>query len=167
MTASVASPNSGRTIAVSDYGEALATIAVPNTGSFSTYRTVQVSVTLTNGYHPLKLTFNGDGQNIDWIAFATAGATPTPTPSVGTPTSTPTPGTGGASFTAAPLSAAHGSAVTFALPRRPARRSASAWWSFDAQAHLNTWNSRATNPTFFYPSAGTFSPLMKVTYTDG
>ena len=41
------------------------------------------------------------------------------------------------------------------------------WWSFDAPAHLNTWNSRATNPTFFYPSAGTFSPLVKITYTDG
>ena len=43
----------------------------------------------------------------------------------------------------------------------------SAWWSFDAPAHLNTWNSRAINPTFYYPSAGTFSPLVKVTYTDG
>ncbi len=95
MTARVASPNSGRTIAVSVVGEALATIAVPNTGSFSTYRTVSIPVTLTSGYHALKLTFTGDGQNIDWIAFAPAGVTTTPTP-----TPTPTPGAGGASFVA-------------------------------------------------------------------
>jgi hypothetical protein len=32
---------------------------------------------------------------------------------------------------------------------------------------MNTWNSRDTNPTFYYPATGTFSPLAKVTYTDG
>ncbi len=168
MTARVASPNSGRTIAVSAFDETLPTIAVPNTGSFSTYRTVSVPVTLSFGYHELKLTFSGDGQNLDWIAFEQAGAgtpTPTPTPSVSTPT--PTPGAGGASFTAAPLVAAHGSAVTFALSPAAGKTVAAAWWSFDAPAHLNTWNSRAINPTFFYPAAGTFSPLVKITYTDG
>jgi hypothetical protein len=172
MTARVASPNSGRTIAVSSFLETIPTIAVPNTGSFSTYRTVSVPVTLSFGYHELKLTFSGDGQNLDWIAFEQAGAgtpTPTLTPSVSTPTPTPTPtpGAGGASFTAAPLSAAHGSAVTFALSPAVGKTVASAWWSFDAPAHLNTWNSRATNPTFFYPAAGSFSPLVKITYTDG
>jgi len=168
MSARVASPNSGRTIAVSTSGETLATIAVPNTGSFSTYRTVTVPVTLSSGYHALKLTFAGDGQNLDWIAFAPAGVgTPTPTPSVEAPTPTPTPAAGGASFTAAPLSAPKGSAVTFALSPAAGKTVASAWWSFDAPAHLNTWNSRAINPTFFYPAAGTYSPLVKITYTDG
>ena len=168
MSARVASPNSGRTIAVSAFGETLATIAVPKTGSFSTYRTVTVPVTLSSGYHPLKLTFQGDGQNLDWIAFSTSGGatpTPTPTPSIATPTPTPVAGAG--SFTATPLSAAKGSAVKFTLVPASGKTVKAAWWSFDAPAHLNTWNSRATNPTFFYPSAGTFSPLVKITYTDG
>ena len=43
----------------------------------------------------------------------------------------------------------------------------SAWWSFDAPAHLNTWNSRATTRRSSTRRAGTFSPLVKVTYTDG
>lgn len=156
MTARVASPNSGRTIVLSVFGETLATVAVPNTGSFSTYRTVSVPVTLTSGYHPLRLTFQGDGQNIDWIAFAAGGVTtPTPVPS------------GGASFVAEPTTAPHGSAVKFTLTPATGKSISAAWWSFDAPAHLNTWNSRAVDPTFFYPAAGTFSPLVKITYTDG
>ncbi len=168
MTARVASPYSGRTIAVSRFGEALGTIAVPNTGSFSTYRTVSVPITLTSGFHPLRLTFAGDGQNLDWIAFAkSGGATPTPTPTPSITTPTPTPVAGAGSFTAAPLSAPKGSAVRFTLAPAGGKTVKAAWWSFDAPAHLNTWNSRATNPTFFYPAAGTFSPLVKITYTDG
>ena len=156
MTARVASPNSGRTIAVSAFGETLATIAVPKTGSFSTYRTVTVPVTLSSGYHPLRLTFTGDGQNLDWIAFATGPAvTPTPEPS------------GGASFAVVPATAPHGTAVKFTVTPAAGKTIQSAWWSFDADIHLNTWNSRAVNPTFFYPAKGTFSPLVKLTYTDG
>gem|GEM_PF-905623 len=170
MSVRVASPNSGRTIAVSSFGETFPTIAVPNTGSYSTYRTVQVPVTLSSGFHDLKLTFTGDGQNIDWIAFAPAGTgtpTPTPTPSVSTPTPTPTPAAGAGSFTAAPLSAPKGSAVKFTLVPAAGKSVASAWWSFDAPAHLNAWNSRALSPTFYYPAKGTFSPLVKIAYTDG
>jgi hypothetical protein len=169
MSVRVASPNSGRTITVSVPGETLATVAVPNTGSFSTYRTVTVPVTLSSYYHAVKLTFAGDGQNLDWIAFAKSGATPTPTPtpSVATPTPTPTPVAGGASFTAAPLSAPKGSAVKFTLAPASGKTVSAAWWSFDAPAHLNTWNSRSVNPTFFYPAAGTFSPLVKITSADG
>ncbi len=74
---------------------------------------------------------------------------------------------GGASFTAAPLTAPHGSAVKFTVTPASGKSIGSVLWSFDAPAHLNTWNSRAVNPTFFYPSAGTFSPLVKLTYTDG
>ena len=43
----------------------------------------------------------------------------------------------------------------------------SAWWSFDAPAHLNTWNSRTINPTFYYPTPGTYSPRVELKYTDG
>ncbi|ACL16677.1 periplasmic copper-binding [Methanosphaerula palustris E1-9c] len=157
MSVRVASPNSGRSIVLSD-PETLATVAVPNTGSFDTYRTVSVPVTLTSGYHLLKFTFSGDGQNLDWIAFAPAGVT----------TPTPTPGPSGeASFVAVPATAPHGSAVKFTVTPATGKSISSALWSFDAPAHLNTWNSGAVNPTFFYPAAGTFSPLVKITYTDG
>jgi hypothetical protein len=163
MTARVASPNTGRTIAVSVDGTLINTIAVPNTGSFSAFQTVQVMApfSFSAGTHTLKLAFQGDGQNLDWIAFGTGGTTP-PT----TTTTTPVP-SGGASFTAAPLTASHGSAVKFTVTPASGKSISAAWWSFDAPAHLNTWNSRAVNPTFFYPSAGTFSPLVKLTYTDG
>jgi hypothetical protein len=57
--------------------------------------------------------------------------------------------------------------VKFTLTPAGGKSISAAWWSFDAPAHLNTWNSRAVNPTFFYPSAGTFSPQVKLTYTDG
>ena len=73
----------------------------------------------------------------------------------------------GASFTAAPVTAANGSAVRFTLTPVSGKTVKAAWWSFDAPAHLNTWNSRATNPTFYYPAAGSYSPLVKLTYTDG
>jgi hypothetical protein len=32
---------------------------------------------------------------------------------------------------------------------------------------MNTWNSRTINPTFYYPKAGTYSPYVELTYTDG
>jgi hypothetical protein len=93
----------------------------------------------------------------------TAGGTGTPTP---TPTPTPLP-SGGSSFTAVPTTAPHGSAVKFTVTPASGKSISAAWWSFDAPAHLDSWNSRATSPTFYYPSAGTFSPLVKLTYTDG
>ncbi|MEN6342135.1 MAG: carbohydrate-binding protein [Methanospirillum sp.] len=161
MSARVASPNSGRKFAVVVDGADTSTVTVPNTGSFEAFLTVEIPVPLAAGQHTLKLVFAGDGQNLDWIAFGV----PT-TPTV-TSTPTPTPTAGGASFTAAPLTAPHGAAVKFTLTPASGKSIGSAWWSFDAPAHLNTWNSRATNPTFFYPAAGTFSPLVKITYTDG
>ncbi len=160
MTARVASPNAGRSFAVQVDGAPAATVAVPHTGSFSAWRTVQVPVTVPAGTHTIRLTFHGDGQNLDWIAFAKGGTVTTPTP-------TSTPGASGASFAAAPLSAPKGAAVKFAVTPPAGKTIRSAWWSFDAPAHLNTWNSRATNPTFYYPQKGTFSPLVRLTYTDG
>ncbi len=190
MALRVASPHSYRNVAVLvDDGWQEMWVLVPNTGSFERFATavewstrtrpsagVTATMTpaptatggftfgknpvhLTAGTHTLKLAFSGDGQNLDWIAFAPVGVT--------TPTPTPTPGAGGASFAAAPLTSPKGSAVKFSLTPAAGKTIASAWWSFDAPAHLNTWNSRATNPTFFYPRAGTFSPLVKITYRDG
>ncbi|MEN6342660.1 MAG: carbohydrate-binding protein [Methanospirillum sp.] len=162
LAARVASPNSGRTIAVSIDGSLLTTIAVPNTGSYERWATTpSVPVALAAGNHTLKLAFSGDGQNIDYVAFDPS------TPPTVTATPTPTPEPSGANFTAVPTTAAHGSAVKFTVTPASGKSISAAWWSFDAPAHLNTWNSRATNPTFFYPAAGTFSPLVKITYTDG
>ncbi len=94
MAVRVASANSGRTAALSVDGSPAATITVPNTGSFSMFMTVEAPVFLEAGTHTLKLTFAGDGQNLDWIAFASGGVTPTPTVTVtptATVTETPTP----------------------------------------------------------------------------
>jgi hypothetical protein len=159
LTARVASPNSGRTILVLVDGASVATIGVPRTGSFSTWQTTSVQVPLASGQHTLRLMFTGDGQNIDWIAFSAEGTTPPIT-------TTPVP-SGGASFAAVPTTAPKGGAVKFTLVPASGKAIRSAWWSFDAPAHLNTWNSRTTNPTFYYPAKGTFSPLVKITYADG
>ena len=51
-----------------------ATITIPNTGSFASFRTVSVPVTLAAGTHTLGPAFTGDGQNLDSIAFVPAHA---------------------------------------------------------------------------------------------
>jgi hypothetical protein len=68
--------------------------------------------------------------------------------------------------TAALVTAPHGSAVKFAITPAAGKTIRSAWWSFDAPAHLATGNSRATNPTFYHSAAGTCSPFVEITYTD-
>ncbi len=158
MKARVANPNVPRTAVLSVDGVQTATITVPTTGSYGKFTTVSVPVTLSAGTRTLKLTFSGDGQNLNWFEFAT-GTTPTPTPT--------TPGPSGASFVAVPTTSPHGSAVKFTVTPADGRTISAAWWTFDSVAHYATWNSRAINPTFFYPSAGTFSPLVNLTYSDG
>ncbi len=83
LTARVASPNSGRTIALAVDDATGATIAVPTTGSFAKFTTVTVPITLTAGTHTLRLTFSGDGQNLNWLEFFTGTVTPTPMPTTG------------------------------------------------------------------------------------
>ena len=89
------------------------------------------------------------------------------TPSAPVVTATTQAPSGSADMTVAPTTARKGAAVTFTVTPTAGKTIKAAWWSFDATSHMNTWNSRATNPTFFYPATGTFSPLVKVTYTDG
>ncbi len=156
LSARVASPDGGRKISFSVDGVPMATIAVPKTGSFVKFTTVQVPVTLHTGSCVLKLSFSGERQNINWIEFV-PGTITTPT----------VPAQEKASFTAAPLTASRGTAVKFALTPAAGKTIRAVWWSFDAPDHLDTWNSRNINPTFFYPKKGTFSPYVKITYTDG
>jgi len=75
----VSSPNSGRTMGISVDGTPVATIPVPNTGSFTTYTNVVFPVALQSGTHTLKVTFQGDGQNFDWFEFGSAQISPTAT----------------------------------------------------------------------------------------
>ena len=82
-------------------------------------------------------------------------------------TATTQASSGSADMTVAPATARKGTAVKFTVTPTAGKTIKSVWWSFDATSHMNTWNSRATNPTFFYPATGTFSPLVKVTYSDG
>ena len=130
---------------------------MPNTGGWTRFATVNVPVALTAGTHVLKLTFQGDGLNVNYLEFVQGTVT--------TPTTRPPSGT--ASFAAAPLSAPKGTAVKFTLTPKAGKTVRSAWWTFDKVGHYGTWNSRSINPTFYYPAAGTYTPLVKITYTDG
>ncbi len=140
-------------------GVKVGTARIGGTGSFGAFRMFAFSMTLPAGAHQIKLAFPSTRLNLDYVEFAPGAGTTQPTV-----TTTPSDA---ASFTAAPLSASKGTAVKFTLTPKTGKTVRSAWWSFDATNHLNTWNSRDTNPTFFYPAKGTFSPLVKITYTDG
>ncbi|MEN6342514.1 MAG: PKD domain-containing protein, partial [Methanospirillum sp.] len=155
----VANPGSAVPVSVRVNGGARV-LTVPATGSFGAWQTATLAdVPLAAGRNTVRVETGRAGSfNLDYLEFATG----TPTPTV---TATPT-GAAGASFTASPLSASKGTAVKFTLSPAAGKTVKSAWWSFDAPAHLTTWNSRATNPTFFYPAAGSFSPYVKIVYTD-
>ncbi len=133
-------------------------LTVPATGSFGAWQTVTLpGVPLDAGRNTVRVeTGRASSFNLDYLEFST-----------GAVVTTTTPGPAGASFTAAPLLAPRGAAVKFTVTPAAGKTIRSAWWSFDAPAHLSTWNSRNVNPTFFYPRAGTFSPLVKLTYADG
>ena len=104
MTARVASPTGGQSVelsidVLSIMDSSLMRVNTPDTGSYTTFKTVSIPVPiyLAAGTHTLKLTFFGDGQNIDWIEFSPQEiGTPTPTPTLivavpggaGTPTDT-------------------------------------------------------------------------------
>lgn len=78
-----------------------------------------------------------------------------------------TPPTTGASFTITPATPHVGDQVRFRVTPATGKTIQSTWWTFDADKHHDTWNSRERNPSFFYAVKGTFSPLVTITYTDG
>ncbi|MEN6517194.1 MAG: carbohydrate-binding protein, partial [Methanospirillum sp.] len=153
-----ANPDTGnKAIDVYVDGTKVGTAQIGATGSFGTFKKFAFTMTLPAGKHQIKLAFPSQRLNLDYIEFTANGGT----------TTTTTTAPSGGSFVAVPTTAAHGSAVKFTVTPATGKTISAAWWSFDATAHMETWNSRAVNPTFFYPSAGTFSPLVKLTYTDG
>ncbi len=84
---------------------------------------------------------------------------------------------GGAYFIAIPDVLKVGNKISFTLIPASGKKVAagtgyfdqSVWWSFDADDHLKTWNSRLRNPNFYYPrwASGFQSPLVEIKYTDG
>ncbi|ACL17144.1 Carbohydrate binding family 6 [Methanosphaerula palustris E1-9c] len=91
-TFNVGSWEAGRTITISDNdGDAVGTVNVPNTGNDHTYQSVPVTLNLGAGTHVLKLTFNGNHQNIDYIDFSTSVTPTTTATTVPTTTVTVTP----------------------------------------------------------------------------
>lgn len=81
----------GKRISVSVDGQAVGTVNVPNTGSYEAFQTVSVPLQMTAGTHVVRLTYLGDGQNIDWFEVISGEPTVEPTATVnGTPTVEPT-----------------------------------------------------------------------------
>ena len=160
----IANPGAAKTVTVSVNG-APRSLTIPATGSFGNWQTVTLTgVSLNAGRNIVKVDMGTAASfNFDYMDFtATQPVTPVITTTV-TPT---TPSSGSGNFVAVPTTARKGAAVKFTVAASPGKTIKSVWWSFDADKHLNTWNSRNTNPTFFYPAIGTFSPLVKITYTD-
>ncbi len=144
-------------------GTKAGTAQIGTTGSFSTFKLSTFQITFpTAGTHQIKLAFPSERLNIDYVEFATGGTVITTTTTPTTP-----PVTGSANFVAVPTTATHGSAFKFTVTPKTGKTISSAWWSFDAPAHLNTWNSRTINPTFYYTTPGTYSPRVELKYTDG
>ncbi len=152
-----------------------------NDGTIDSTKQNPSAVYADDGIFTVNLTVTGPNGTDSEVkpGYITVGnATPTPTTTTTTPTTTivpttttttaPTNGTsGGAGFTAEPVLSPKGNAVKFTVTPAAGKTVQAAWWSFDAPDHLETWNSRNINPTFFYPRAGCFSPLVRLTYTDG
>jgi len=140
-------------------GTKIGTVQIGKTGAFTTFKNFATTLTFpTAGKHQIRLAFPASRVNVNYIDFASGG----------TVTTTTTTGpTGGANFVSVPTTAKRGSAFKFTVTPAAGKTIKAAWWSFDAPAHLKTWNSRNVNPTFFYPWPGTYSPLVRLTYTDG
>ncbi|MEN6341784.1 MAG: carbohydrate-binding protein [Methanospirillum sp.] len=79
----VASPNSDTSFKLSVDGTDVATVSVPNTGSWDTYNEVKKPVTLTAGKHVLRITTTGF-HNICCMKFSSTGTVTTTTTPTGT-----------------------------------------------------------------------------------
>lgn len=176
INARYTNPSGTKAVTIRVDGAPTATLSLPGTGSWSTWRTSTSSVfTLPTGRHVVTIEMGTSASfNLDYYDFQRVDGpittTMAPTTSV-TTESTKTVTTtmsyaGSASFIAVPTTVKRGAAVKFTVTPTAGKFIRSVWWSFDSSAHMNTWNSKVTNPTFYYPATGTFSPLAKITYTD-
>ncbi len=80
-----------RRVVVTVDGAAGCTVSVPNTGNYETFQEVSAPLSLTQGTHVIRLTYQGDGMNVDWFSV-TGGpvTTVTTTQPTGSVTTTPT-----------------------------------------------------------------------------
>ena len=108
----LATPYEGKKVHVEvDGRDVTGAVDVPRTGGWQAWRTVTVpGVALDAGARVVKVVFDTDGMNLNWIDFAAA-TTSTPPASTGTPSATTTPGT-----TAGPCAGLCDGAVPFAGP---------------------------------------------------
>ena len=161
----VANPGAAKTVTVSVNGEAK-TLTIPSTGGFQNWQTVPLTgVNLNSGGNLVRVSMGSAASfNVDYMDFTTGGSTQ---PTTVVTTTTTIPSTGGASFTAAPIPVKKSSLIRFTVTPAPGKTIRSAWWTFDKAGHYTTWNSRTVNAGFYYPATGTFTPLVKLTYTDG
>jgi hypothetical protein len=90
----VASPNAGSQLQLrKEDGGVLATVALPNTGAYQNWQTIETTVTLAAGPQTVRVISAGDANwNINWLELTSGGSTtppPPPPPSfVGTGTTT-------------------------------------------------------------------------------
>ena len=171
-----ANPSGAKAVMIRVDGAPVATLPLPATGSWSAWQSaISTGFNLPPGRHILTIdsgsssSFNLDYfdlQRVDGPVTMTTAPTTSITTNPTTTVTTTTSYAGSASFSAVPTSVRRGGAVKFTVIPTAGKSVRSVWWSFDAKTHMNTWNSKVTNPTFFYPTAGIFSPLAKITYSD-
>jgi hypothetical protein len=70
MSLRVAAPASGAMHVEVDGVPQGGTLAIPNTGAFQTYTTVTVPVSFSGGQQVVRVVFDSDGTNLNWISFA-------------------------------------------------------------------------------------------------
>jgi PKD repeat protein len=159
----MANPGGTKSFPVSVDGQPVGTVTLLGTGSFTTWTSVAgPTFPMAEGRHVITVAFPAVSSiNFDSMTFTT-GSIPVET----TPTTTITQSSP-ATFTAAPNPVNKNALVRFGLNPASGKTIRSVWWTFDKNKHFGTWNSRNVNPAFFYPSAGTFTPLVKIAYTDG
>ena len=95
----VASPNATGAVQFRTGSTVRATTAIPRTGGWQTWRTVNATVTLAAGSQTVRLFASGGSWNINWFSLSPAATDPGPEPGTGdctfgTPTSGPLPNLG-------------------------------------------------------------------------
>ena len=75
LSVRVASPNATSSTSLQVKSTVLATITIPNTGSWQVYQTVTATVSLNGGPQTLRITTTTGGWNLNWFSFTPGGQT--------------------------------------------------------------------------------------------